>query len=74
MVGEYIKPEVFGLTVPRGTFGVTINAEQSGFTVEAERMGADATRLVPGGGEQDSYWVWGGGGWILWGDGQEILL
>jgi len=21
-----------------------------------------------------SYWVWGGGEWMLWGDGQEILL
>ena len=74
MAGEYIKPEVFGLTVQHETFGVTINAEQSGFTVEPERMGADATRLVLGGGEQDSYWVWGDGEWILWGDEQEIEL
>ena len=69
-----IKHEKSGLTVPRETIGVTVNPDKTGFIVDPERMGAYTKKLIPGGDVADSYWVWGDGEWVQWGDGEEMEL
>ena len=55
-------------------FGVKLDPEDSGVMVGRESMGCYSRVLKPTlpVEDVDSYWVWGDGEWVQWGDGEEM--
>ena len=63
LMGAKIGQESHGMVVETESFGLKVGSEDMGFSSEALRAGDPVDESV-------SYWVWGDGVWVEWGDGE----
>ncbi len=74
MKGITVRPIAVGLLISPGSLGASVQPESLGVSISSGNYGIMADGKKGNEGGYVSYWAWGNGEWILWGNDEEVIL